>query len=95
MNRSQSKNQNDQASELKKLLNDIDQNHYNHLQDQEQSQPKIDVLNLPPRKEVHKDRYRFQLSMSKHAIRFFIVILCVISLAFLLYHIDVPDYFFG
>lgn len=96
-------NQEDQATQLKKLFNELQQNEdnveeyeqnedilINNKVDETEDELKIDVLNLPPRKEVHSaNRVRTKLKLGRPMIRLifvFTVLVIVIASAY---------YFFG
>lgn len=84
----------DQAEELKQLFGEVNQNQSNHLQNNQDLEPKMDILNLPPRKEVHKDSGKgFNLSVSKPSLRFISVVLILIGLIIVLFSVGVFDIF--
>src|SRR5690625_2069371 len=78
--------QNDQAEQLKQIFDELQQNaiESGELSNDNQSIdddsiPKIDVLNLPPRKEVHSNNdSRTRLSISRPFLRFLSVIILII-----------------
>lgn len=86
---------NDQAEQLKKIFDELQQhenksealsNDHQHTKDY--SMPKIDVLNLPPRKEVHgNNKERTHLSISKPFLRFLSVIILIVAIIFGAYFI--------
>lgn len=75
---------NDQAAELRKLLDEVE-----HKEDKQSTGPKkailpdedfkynldVDVLNLPPRKEIHTLQKRTQVKISPSFMRFLTVII--------------------
>lgn len=89
-------NQEDQATQLKKLFNELQQNEINEEEYEQKNdvfvtsnvietevQPKIDVLDLPPRKEVHDvNRTRTKLKIGRPMIRLiFVFTILVIAIA--------------
>lgn len=85
---------NDQAEQLKQIFEELQKHEVksdessNHEQNgEEYTIPKIDVLNLPPRKEVHSNHSRTRITMSKPLLRLLIVILLMISILFGAYYI--------
>lgn len=84
-----------QADELKKLFQDVQQHEIDdHQMDEEQTTrealPKIDVLNLPPRKDVHRShKSRVKLKFSKPFRRLmFVVLILIIMIIVVLYYSD-------
>jgi hypothetical protein len=74
-----------QAEQLKKIFDELQQgeNNPDELMNDQFSEtdsiPKIDVLNLPPRKEIHGNKKsRIRLSMSKPFLRLLSVIFLII-----------------
>jgi len=85
---------NDQAEQLKQIFNELQQNAVKSEKNTNDEQytaehaiPKIDVLNLPPRKEVHSNQSRTRLSISRPFLRFLSVILLIIIIIFGAYYI--------
>lgn len=83
--------ENDQADELKRILSEIDQQEKNRLRNQvsnlleeeidnpKATTQKIDILELPPRKEVHgKYNSVTRLRIEQPFLRFLIVVLVII-----------------
>lgn len=81
----------DQAEQLKKLLAEVDQKEEEQLVHDNENQeidkvaasdpliPKIDVLNLPPRKEIHGNgKNRTRLKIGRPFLRFLVVTLIFI-----------------
>lgn len=74
----------DQSYELQKLIQDVDiKPSENNLEDEANNddlniQEDIDVLNLPPRKDVHKMKSRIHFKMSKAFLRFMFVVLIIV-----------------
>jgi len=66
----------DQATELR--------NHFHN--DDQDDQDKIDVLNLPPRNEVHQDKKRTHIKWSKPFGRFLLVVMVLVILLFIVYY---------
>lgn len=78
-------NHENQAAKLKELFNEVRQGEVEHQNEQvellEESEPtrKINVLNLPPRKEIHSNKKRrTRLKIGKPLKRFLIVIFILI-----------------
>lgn len=82
---------NDQADQLKRILAEVEHQEANRLPgnnshfhaDQSDNStpplPKIDVLNLPPRKEIHGiDKTRIRLRLGRPFLRFLVVTLVLI-----------------
>ena len=70
----------DQANELRSLLQDIEEGTENDKEPfADQMINEIDVLNLPPRKEVHTKNKRVKLKMSKPFLRFLFTIIIVLT----------------
>ena len=63
----------DQANELRNLFREIEESIPDHYPVREKEE--IDVLNLPPRKEVHSQNKRFKFKVSKASIRLTLLIL--------------------
>lgn len=66
---------------LQELFEEVQQNQDSDDKEfiEKTSQPKIDVLNLPPRKEIHKDnKQRVKFKISTPLIRFILVITALI-----------------
>ncbi|KKE79320.1 hypothetical protein NSA56_08130 [Oceanobacillus caeni] len=63
----------DQASELRNLLDGIENEKESKEEDPQKA--KIDVLNLPPRKEIHTNKGRTHFKFDKPFIRFITVII--------------------
>lgn len=79
----------DQAEQLKQIFDELQQNApdseqlSNELDVDDRSIPKIDVLNLPPRKEIHRDNdVRTRLSISGPFVRFLSIIILIIIIVF-------------
>lgn len=73
----------DQATELRKLISEVETHDVkktaNEERDRENDRP-IDVLDLPPRKEVHsKNRSRMHLKLSNSILRLITVFIFVIA----------------
>lgn len=82
MSRHSGKKELDQADELRRVFNEVE-NHENKEEAAAREEMEIDVLNLPPRKEVHAKSGRTKLRVSRPFIRFAlivaIVLLCLIA----------------
>ena len=85
---------NDQAEQLKQLFDELQEHavksgESSNIEQQAEAytQPKIDVLNLPPRKEVHSNHGRTRLTISRPFLRLLIVILLMIAVIFGAYYI--------
>lgn len=80
----ESKEKADQATELKKLFQDIasqDHDSEDVMPPFEEHQQEMDVLNLPPRKEVHgRKGSRAKLKFSAPLIRFILVMMIIMGL---------------
>lgn len=81
-----SSNQEDQAIELRSLLNDVEQGERGKVnQTDKRTHPieekqKIDILNLPPRKEVHShNKKRTHLRIGNPLLRFIVVFIILLS----------------
>lgn len=79
-------NEGNQADELKRLFDEVKQNEEKRqdeletLVDEKSQEPRIDVLNLPPRSEVHQaSKFRTRIKVDKSLIRFVVVVLLFIS----------------
>lgn len=77
----------DQAQELRNLLEEVGQNgESNETSFEKSDEIEIDVLNLPPRKEVHTESKGFKFKISKPFMRLALtVIFVLLCLGFALY----------
>lgn len=84
----------DQAEHLKQLFHEVQQSEKAEesvskeltANDTESEHLKIDVLNLPPRKEVHKDHdSRMRLKLSKPFLRFISVVIILFIITICIY----------
>ncbi|MCJ0930978.1 hypothetical protein MST22_07425 [Virgibacillus halodenitrificans] len=79
----------DQATELRKLVTDdeksIDIAEEGNIEDDETT--KIDLLNLPPRKQVHTTKKSTKVKFSSAFIRFIIVFLALTFLVLIAYYL--------
>ncbi|MBD1222639.1 hypothetical protein [Virgibacillus halodenitrificans] len=79
----------DQAAELRKLVTDdeksIDIAEEGNIEDDETT--KIDLLNLPPRKQVHTTKKSTKVKVSSAFIRFIIVFLALTFLVLIAYYL--------
>ena len=87
-----------QAAKLKELFEEvtreeqIDDN--NELDKNENSLPEIDILNLPPRSEVHQSKSRkLKLTFQRPLIRLLLVIILLIAIAFGAFYFVGDEYF--
>lgn len=88
----QSKNrEDDQANELRTLFDEVENAEHREIEDSfdfenESSIRKVDILNLPPRKEIHTNNKRAKLKLSKPFLRLvFISLLVMVILIGVLY----------
>jgi hypothetical protein len=86
----------DQAEELRRLVYDVQSNQGENMEvdrpdnDLETEEREIDILNLPPRKEVHgKNQHRVKLKTSNSLKRFLLVIIILMIVLGTIY------YFYG
>lgn len=75
----------DQADELRKLLIEVQQNddlptEQKSTTTEQANHREIDILNLPPRKEVHSGKKRTKLKISKPFKRLLVVMILLILL---------------
>ena len=75
----------DQANELRQLLNEVEQGEQTNKVDNEiieetVSRREIDILKLPPRKEIHTQNKRAKLKVSKPFLRLLFISLFVIAI---------------
>lgn len=75
----------DQANELRSLFNEVENADSNNTDaslanEDESSIRKIDILNLPPRKEIHTNNKRAKLKLSKPFLRLIFISLLVIAI---------------
>lgn len=77
----------DQAKELKQLFEEVESNQGYQRSKKEDEQIKIDILNLPPRKEVHNQKQFFlRINFNRAFMRFlFVIFLLAIIIYLLLY----------
>jgi hypothetical protein len=85
------KKERDQAEELRRLVYDVQSNQEDnddqHVKDFETEEREIDILNLPPRKEVHGiKQQRVRLKTSKSLKRFLLVIMILIIIVGSIYY---------
>ncbi|WP_188453831.1 hypothetical protein [Virgibacillus oceani] len=82
----------DQAAELRKLVDEVQQK---DVKDSEvniggimDGEREVDILNLPPRKEVHsKKNTRTHLKMSRPFLRLVFVIVIILAVLFGIYYV--------
>lgn len=70
----------DQANELREIMDDKEEPKDKLKEQSKDSFEEIDILNLPPRKEVHKNSGKSHFRFSKPLIRFLSVILVLIAI---------------
>lgn len=78
----------DQAEQLKQIFDELQQNKSKSEESRREEQhtnddsiPKIDVLNLPPRREVHgNSNVRTRLGISRPFLRFLSVIVLIVAI---------------
>lgn len=92
--RKEAADHNNQAEQLQKIFDELQQNTVeseeisNEPAVDDDSMPKIDVLNLPPRKEVHSnENVRIRFSISRPFLRFLTVIILIVAIIFGAYFI--------
>ncbi|GAB3791757.1 hypothetical protein [Virgibacillus kimchii] len=89
MSDNQNMGREDQAEELRRLVYDVEQEGEGkdeHDTDQEMETREIDILNLPPRKEVHgKKQGRVKLKTSTSFKRLLFVIFVMMIILFIIY----------
>lgn len=85
----------DQANDLKKLINEVNDKQSSNLQKVDDDQmPIIDVLNLPPRNEVHENNNsRMHLAITKPFLRFSLVVLFIAGFIITLFYFGEIDFF--
>ncbi len=80
---------NDQADTLRQAIEEVTE-HQNEereqvIQDQyeqlEQGSVEIDILNLPPRNEVHKDKRKIRFKLNLRLLRFLFIVVLLLALA--------------
>lgn len=83
-----SSKQNDQAEALRQAIEEVTE-HQNEekeqiIQDQdeqlEQGSVEIDILNLPPRNEVHKDKRKIRFKLNLRLLRFLFIVVLLLAL---------------
>lgn len=90
MLKSNEENNVNQADELKQLFEEIEREQSNHLHIYTDDEPKIDILNLPPRKEVHNQEQKLlRIPLNKSLLRFLFVIILI---GIILYVLITNDY---
>ncbi|HLQ73733.1 MAG TPA: hypothetical protein VK125_05830 [Bacillota bacterium] len=85
----------DQASDLKQMFDEINQNERKDEtvdSSKERERNQIDILNLPPRKEVHSNNTTFKITINRSLLRMvFVVIILVVLLVFYLWEDEVLE----
>lgn len=74
--------QNDQAAELRKLISEVESTEAsaNYVSNKNENEiQNVDILNLPPRKEVHHNKTPMNLKVSKSVVRLLFVILLTLA----------------
>lgn len=70
----------DQAEELRNLINKVEGQTRKQVSEQDDSERDIDILNLPPRKEIHgSSKIRINFKFSDPLLRLILVFLVVIG----------------
>lgn len=87
----------DQSFELQKLIQDVgielsDDDIEEPLKEERNMKEDIDVLNLPPRKDVHTMKSRTHLKMSKAFLRFIFVLLVLSIIVIGTYYYVADDF---
>jgi len=81
----QNKPEQNQTDELKQLFEEIEMGQSNPFNEYKNDEPQIDVLDLPPRKEVHNQEQRLvRIPLNKSLVRFIVVILIIAVILYLL-----------
>ncbi|HLS36327.1 MAG TPA: hypothetical protein VK061_08830 [Bacillota bacterium] len=80
----------DQADELKQLFEEIEEGQSNNqLRSTQNEPPTIDVLDLPPRKEIHDQKQIFpRINLNKAFIRFVFVIILICFIVYFLLSVE-------
>jgi len=69
----------DQASELRKLINEVEVPDTEKARKKEKNEREIDILNLPPRKDVHHSKKsKTRMKLNSPVLRLIFVILLMI-----------------
>lgn len=83
-----SSKQNDQAEALRQAIQDVTENKteteeavQNQNEQKEQTSVEIDILNLPPRNEVHKDSSKVRFKVNLSLLRFIFIVVLLLALA--------------
>lgn len=83
-----SSKQNDQAEALRQAIQDVTEHKTEPEEDvqkqkeqKEQTSVEIDILNLPPRNEVHKDSSKMRLKVNLSLLRFIFIVVFLLALA--------------
>jgi len=84
-----SSKQNDQAEALRQAIQDVtehkpEETEQGNPDGEEQVEPvsvEIDILNLPPRNEVHKDNRKMRLKWNLSLLRFVFIVVILLALA--------------
>lgn len=93
MNKNDTNEKNDQTDHLKQLFNEVNSNHANPLKASKDEEIKIDILNLPPRNEVHKNNKNgMRMTISKPFLRLSFVITVLIVLIVAIFAGDISLY---
>ncbi|MFD1039503.1 hypothetical protein ACFQ3N_14025 [Virgibacillus byunsanensis] len=90
----QSKKRDDQANELRKLLNEVQQSETtqekkssSYIADSVPTR-EVDILNLPTRKEVHNEKgKRTKIKVSRPYLRLYVVIILILSIVAIAYYL--------
>ncbi|GGP10431.1 hypothetical protein [Oceanobacillus neutriphilus] len=83
-----SSKQNDQAEALRQAIQDVTENKteteeavLDQDEQKEQTSVEIDILNLPPRNEVHKDSSKIRFKVNLSLLRFLFIVVLLLALA--------------
>ncbi|RKQ37688.1 hypothetical protein [Oceanobacillus halophilus] len=81
----------DQANELRSLFDEITEEKHGRekevfSEERRNEKREIDILELPPRKEVHISRGRARLKISRPFIRFILVVIVLLAIIFGAYY---------
>jgi len=91
LSNNQDKEREDQAEELRRLVYDVEHDkgeESEHISEPDMETREIDILNLPPRKEIHgKKQGRVKLKTSTSFKRFLFVIIILIIVLWSIYYL--------
>lgn len=85
----------DQASDLKQMFDEINKNGNKVIEEKEEVErdpDQIDILNLPPRKEVHSKNTTFKITINRSLLRIvFVALILTLFLVFYLWEEEVIE----